>query len=723
MTQWLRRRASPSAEEISSLRQQLVLNLILAALALTSLAYSVAMVVQDGINSPAAIAGLIPLPFIALSFWFGRRTQVQLAAGLAASVLFLAVVAALFTGGGGYATTVGFIVVVLTAVILVGLPASILFAIFSVLTTLAAGLLSSSSGYLIDTIALAVGLALLLSAYTLSERGLRQALYKEMEAGTALREESSELRERISRRTAELEKQTIQLRTTADIARLAAEMSSPEELSAKAVDLIQERFGYYHVSIFMLDESGTWADLVASTGEAGKALLGRNHRLAAGSASIVGWVTANRLPRISQDATQDPFYFRNPLLPETQSEMAMPLMIAQRLLGILDVQSSHTGAFTDAEVRAITAIADELAIAMDNARLMEEQQRELERSNLEYRARAGDSWSRLSRRGLPSVLHLAPVDESQAVGVDAFTTISQSTEAGMTAVGAKGHEVSLPVAVRGEVIATISLRKPPNQEPWSADEIAMLEAVAGQAGLAIETARQYSDEQRRVSELEVINRISQAASQLLRPETLFRVVQTQINLVMGNSELIVALYDHDQELLAFPYVSKGDETVDVDMTPISSDLISSVIQTQQPTMTGAMEAELPETMSEIEVPQSWIGVPLMAGDAILGAMIVFDPAAEDRYSEDDAALLTTLGSQIATAMQNANLLEQVQRSARRERLIHEIAAKVRRSPDVKTVLQTTARELGRALSADNAFARIGDGNSSPEETNAEEEPS
>jgi GAF domain-containing protein len=614
-------------------------------------------------------------------------------------------------------------VVVLTAVILVGLPASILFAIFSVLTTLAAGLLSSSSGYLLDTIALAVGLALLLSAYALSERGLRQALYKEMEAGTALREESSELRERISRRTAELEKQTIQLRTTADIARLAAEMSSPEELSAKAVDLIQERFGYYHVSIFMLDESGTWADLVASTGEAGKALLGRNHRLAAGSASIVGWVTANRLPRISQDASQDPFYFRNPLLPETQSEMAMPLMIAQRLLGILDVQSSHTGAFTDADVRAITAIADELAIAMDNARLMEEQQRELERSNLEYRARAGDSWSRLSRRGLPSVLHLAPVDESQAVGVDAFTTISQSAEAGMTAVGAKGHEVSLPVAVRGEVIATISLRKPPNQEPWSADEIAMLEAVAGQAGLAIETARQYSDEQRRVSELEVINRISQAASQLLRPETLFRVVQTQINLVMGNSELIVALYDHDQELLAFPYVSKGDETVDVEMTPISSDLISSVIQTQQPTMTGAMEAELPETMSEIEVPQSWIGVPLMAGDAILGAMIVFDPAVEDRYSEDDAALLTTLGSQIATAMQNANLLEQVQRSARRERLIHEIAAKVRRSPDVKTVLQTTARELGRALSADNAFARIGDGNSSPEETNAKEEPS
>jgi GAF domain-containing protein len=706
---------SPTTAEDSFDRQQLILNLILTMLVLTSIAYTVAMAFQSGISSPAAIAGVVPLPFIALSYWFGRRAQVRLAAGLAASVLFLVVVATLVAGGSSYATTVGIIVVVLIAVVLIGLRASILFTVLSVLATLGVGLLSSSPGIVIDSIALAAGLTVLLSAYTLSERGLRQALFKEMEAGSALREESAELRERISRRTAELEKQTIQLRTAADIARLAGEMSSPEDLSSEAVELIQDRFAHYHVSIFMLDETGTWADLVASTGEPGKALLARNHRLAAGSASIVGWVTANRLPRISQDVSQDPFYFKNPLLPDTHSELAMPLMIAQRLLGILDIQSSSSRAFTDADVRAITAIADELAIALDNARLMEEQQFELERANLEYRTRAGDSWDRLSRRGLPSVLHLAPIDEEHAVGVDAFTTMSQSAEAGMTAIGARGYEVSLPITVRGEVIATISLRKSKRQEPWSTDEIAMLEAVAGQAGLAIETARQYSDEQRRVAELEVINRVSQAASQLLRPETLFRVVQTQINLVMGESELIVAFYDHDQELLSFPFVSKDGETIAVDSTPIGADLISSIIQTQQPTMTGASDAQLPDTMSKLDIPHSWIGVPLMAGDSIMGAMIVYDLAAIDRYTEDDAGLLTTLASQIATAMQNANLLEQVQRSARRERLIHEIAAKVRRSPDVKTVLQTTARELGRALSADNAFVRIGDGNSSPEE--------
>jgi GAF domain-containing protein len=720
MTQWFGGHVSPTIEESDAIRQRLILNVVLAALAISSLFYAVVMAVQRGPASPGAIAGITPLPFFILAYWFGRRSQIRLGATLAASVLFVATVAALLTGSGGYAPTVGLIVVVLIAVILVGLRSAIIFAILSVLATAGAGLIISGSAIeasiFIDAVALAVGLAVLLTVFTLSFRSLRQTLSREIQASTELREESAELRERISRRTAELEKQTIQLRTAADIARLAAEMSTPRELSANAVELIQDRFAYYHVSIFMLDETGTWAELVASTGEAGKALLARHHRLAAGSASIVGWVTANRLPRISQVVTQDPFYFKNPLLPDTQSEMAMPMMIAQRLLGILDIQSSNLEAFADADVRAITAIADELAIAMDNARLMEAQQLELERADLEYRSRAGDSWERLSRSGLPSVLHLGPVDEGQAVGVDGFTTISQSAESGMTSVGAKGREVSLPVTVRGEVIATISLRKPDRQEPWGDDEIAMLEAVAGQAGLAIETARQYSDEQRRVTELEVINRVSQAASQLLRPETLFRVVQTQIDLVMGKSELIVALYDRQSQLLSFPYVSKNGETLDVEPTPIGSDLISSMIQTQLPTMTTADGAVLPDSMHDQDPPQSWLGAPLLAGDTILGAIVIYDQSTPDRYSEDDAALLSTLASQIATAMQNANLLEQVQRSARRERLIHEITAKVRRAPDVKTVLQTTARELGRALSAKNAFVRIGDGNPAADKT-------
>lgn len=98
---------------------------------------------------------------------------------------------------------------------------------------------------------------------------------------------------------------------------------------------------------------------------------------------------------------------------------------------------------------------------------------------------------------------------------------------------------------------------------------------------------------------------------------------------------------------------------------------------------------------------------MLLGDDILGVITVQDFEREHRYSEDDAALLTTIASQVAAGIQNAQLLDQVQRSARRERLIHEITSKVRRSPDMQSILETASREVGRALNAARATIRLG----------------
>jgi GAF domain-containing protein len=101
------------------------------------------------------------------------------------------------------------------------------------------------------------------------------------------------------------ERRTLQLQTTAEITRIAVQSTDPGPLMVQAVELIRERFGFYHASVFTLDETGAWAVLRASTGEAGRSLLSRNHRLAVGSASLVGWVTGNRMPRISNDVQAD----------------------------------------------------------------------------------------------------------------------------------------------------------------------------------------------------------------------------------------------------------------------------------------------------------------------------------------------------------------------------------------------------------------------------------
>ncbi|HET7011042.1 MAG TPA: GAF domain-containing protein [Anaerolineales bacterium] len=520
-----------------------------------------------------------------------------------------------------------------------------------------------------------------------------------------VRETVGSLEERVASRTRDLERQALQMQTTADIARLVAEVPNPEALLGQALDLVQQRFGFYHASVFLLDETGTWADLAASTGEAGRRLMARGHRLAVGSASLVGWVTSNRLPRVSNDVANDPFHFKNPMLPETRSEMATPLTAGGHLLGVLDVQSRELDAFSPDDVRAMEAVAHELASAMDNARRLRETQDELEKVDSLVRGRARESWSRLARAGQPTLLRIGG-DETR----EPSPLADEVARTGGTAFSPDGREIAVPVVVRGETVATIAARRPDTAPAWEREDIGILEAVAGQIGLSLENARQYAEEQRRVTELEAVNRVSQAVSQLLRLDSLFKVVHAQVSQILPGVDLAIGRYDSTNDSIEYPFVVEAGEVGHRPSTPMGDDLAGEVIRMRQPLMltenvaqqAAAMGARFPGP-----APASWLGVPLLVGDMALGVLIIQDPDNEGRFGDDDLALLTTVAAQVATAMQNDRLLDQTQRAARRERLIHEITSKLRRSPDMRSILDTTARELGRALNATHASVRLG----------------
>ncbi len=519
------------------------------------------------------------------------------------------------------------------------------------------------------------------------------------------------LEQRVAERTRDLERQTLQLQTTAEIARMAGESLDPSEMMSRAVELIRERFQFYHASMFLMDETGTWAVLSASTGEAGRQLLSRRHRLSVGSASIVGWVTANRLPRVANDVAQDPFHFRNPLLPDTRAEMAMPVMAGQRLIGALDVQSKTPYTFQEADIRAVEAIAAELATAFESTRVLRQTQIRLQDAEDLARARWRESWSRAASGELATVVRLgeSPSGDGQAAVDEAAR---QSAVAGKTVNLEGGRLAATPVLVRGETVATIAARKSVPGERWSEEETALMEAVASQAGLALESARQYSEERRRVVELEVVNRISQAVSQLSNLDTLYRVIHNQVNQVIGSTDFLVALYDPDRDEVSLPYVSEHNEVRSEGPVALTDDLLSTVIRSRTPLL---IERDLPRTARSLGVrlddrpPKAWLGVPMLVGEAIVGVVAVQDMQSEGRYSEDDAALLATVASQVGTALENARLLEQLRRTARRQQLIHEITAKIRRSADMETVLATAARELSRGLTASRVVARLGKG--------------
>ncbi len=162
---------------------------------------------------------------------------------------------------------------------------------------------------------------------------------------------------------------TRQLRIASQVARVVISSPSLEDLLRRGVELIKSQFGYYHVSIFLIDEEGENAQLAESSGEIGQALKARGHSMKVGGQSIIGWVTANNQPRIAYDVTQDPLHLVNELLPETRSEAAVPLQVAGRVLGALDIQSTQAEAFSPQDIEILQTLADQFCAAIQNAKL------------------------------------------------------------------------------------------------------------------------------------------------------------------------------------------------------------------------------------------------------------------------------------------------------------------------------------------------------------------
>ncbi len=169
-----------------------------------------------------------------------------------------------------------------------------------------------------------------------------------------------------------------QLELASQIARDISSTLNLQELLERAVNLIRERFGYYHAGIFLLDERGEYAEIRAATGEIGQIMVRSGHRLAVGSKSVVGQTAARGEPVVVNDTHQSDIHRPNPLLPETRAEIGLPLRVGNRVIGVLDVQSRHAYAFRPDDVRALQLLADQLAVAVENARAYELNRRALE---------------------------------------------------------------------------------------------------------------------------------------------------------------------------------------------------------------------------------------------------------------------------------------------------------------------------------------------------------
>ena len=278
-----------------------------------------------------------------------------------------------------------------------------------------------------------------------------------------LEQSQRNLEDQVAERTAQLE-------ATNEVGRVASSILDPEDLIGKVVNLITDRLGYYYTALFIVDESSNWAELANATGEAGSILKAKHHRLAVSGNSMVGYAIANRTARIALDVGEESIRFENPLLPETRSEIALPLVVGDQVIGALDVQSKSASAFNARDIEVLQNMANQVAVAIENARLFQSTQILLEEMQSTNQRYLTSSWSELTR----------------ASGkIEYQTRLPAPPEEELFSTG-------IPLLVRDQILGELIVQ---GDEEWSPEQKRLLEAVATQAAFALENARLLNESQ------------------------------------------------------------------------------------------------------------------------------------------------------------------------------------------------------------------------------------
>lgn len=318
----------------------------------------------------------------------------------------------------------------------------------------------------------------------------------------------------------------------------------PQELLDRVVRLISERFGFYHTGIFLLDANKEWAILQAASSEGGQRMLARGHRLRAGVAGvgqgIVGDVAHRGEYRVAIDVGEDATFFDNPDLPETRSEIALPLRVRDDVIGVLDVQSIEADAFSTEDVTVLQALADQVAVAINNVQLFQQVEESVEAERRAYGNLTREAWQALLRVR-PDLAFV-----SDASGTAPFAhwepQMKEAVLSGHVVSDAESDVVAVPIRLRDQVIGVIDGRKPDGTS-WSEDEIGLLQALTDQFSTALEGARLYEATQRRAAREGAIREIADEMQRATDIDSLLRITAEALNRTLHSSRVYVRMVE------------------------------------------------------------------------------------------------------------------------------------------------------------------------------------
>jgi GAF domain-containing protein len=376
----------------------------------------------------------------------------------------------------------------------------------------------------------------------------------QVEANRELRNLQVTLEQRVAERTAELDtlnqrnqNRAKQFETIAEVARSISSTQNFEILLPQIANLISHEFGFYHVGIFLLDTRGEYAVLSATNSEGGQRMLERNHRLLVGETGIVGYVTSTGKARVALDTGMDAVFFNNPDLPETRSEIALPLHLGEEIIGALDVQSTEPNAFNEDDISVLGTLADQVSVAIQNARQYEATRKALIESDALSRQFVQSGWSNFTKTenilgirhtGVKATLLYGKNKRNKNEGRE--TPNREQARANI-----RGTSLSLPIKLRGEVIGSVAVRSAANRQ-FDQDELDIVTAIIERAAIAMENARLLAESQKRAAKERTIGEISAKISAQSNIDELLKTAVQELNRTLPGTEIAVQLLNEQE---------------------------------------------------------------------------------------------------------------------------------------------------------------------------------
>jgi GAF domain-containing protein/HAMP domain-containing protein len=351
------------------------------------------------------------------------------------------------------------------------------------------------------------------------------------------------LEERVSERTRVLEKHSMELQNAAQIIRQVSTIQDANTLLPQVTKFIKERFGYYHTGIFMVDDNGEYAILKAAGGDAGQLMLANKHKLKIGETGIVGYVAKTGEPRITLDVGTDAFHYQNPLLPYTRSEMALPLKVSNRIVGVLDIQSDKTNAFDQSSISFMEIVTDQISIGIERSQLLQELRQNaatLEQTLQDNTSRNWRNFLELRHGYLGYQFDGVTMENLPKAPTEGIPLKQKDGPAPARRKADKNaNTLAVPIRLRGQTLGTLNLQFQGTDIPQETQRL--VEEAADRLALALENARLVQDAQRLALRERQINVISAQVQQSTNLETLLQNTVRELGNALGMPKTFIQI--------------------------------------------------------------------------------------------------------------------------------------------------------------------------------------